>query len=413
MRHFLLGHVLVLYCLFISPGAQSQFQKIYLHPKAAGTEKQSNFVDSIRFIPLEIKEDIELKAYTYVEATNNFFLIRDFTSKVIILYAKDGHFIKKISYKKLGEYFYPQYNERSNQITFFGNNRNYSLTSRDRIKVKLDWSNPRNRKYFKKYAIDLNDPTFTIKKAQPLQSDILHASHYYDDMYAMGDINTSELYKDSLDYEFKVYKGNQLVKSYFPYNRIKEPKFLYTEEGISHSQTDTPYINFISRPFCDTIYKMVRDSLTPAYQIVLPMENTLPSTFFTRPFKNKTERENYRRNNGWMLRQVYSFYETPRFVYFLVSFFTNYETYIYQKQTKATYNVKKIKTDSTQYNLQLLEQYGISRTLDRFYKTQKAGDILAFFEKNKNVPVPKELESFIKSNPPAATPVIIEFKLKN
>jgi hypothetical protein len=413
MRYFLLGHIMTAYCLFITPGAQSQLQKIYLHPKSAGTEKQSNFVDSIRFIPMEIKPGIEVKAFTQVEATTKYFLIRDYMSKAVILYAKDGRFIKKISYKKLGDYFYPTYDERSNQIVFFGNNRNYSLTSRDRIKVKLDWSNPRNKKYYKKYVIDLNDSSFTIKKSKPQQNDILHASHYYDDVYGMGDITTSELYKDSVDYEFKIYKGNRLLKGYWPYNRINEPKFLYVEERIHQTQTDTPYIHFISRPFCDTIYKMVRDSLMPAYQIVLPMENTLPATFFTRPFKNKTERENYRRNNGWMLRQVYGFYETPRFVYFLVSFFTNYEFYIYQKKTNTTYNLKKIKTDSTHYNLQLLEERGISRTLNKFYKIQKAGDILTFFEKNKNVPVPKELESFIKSHPPATTPVIIEFKLKN
>jgi hypothetical protein len=413
MRYLLLVHILALYCLFISPGAQSQLQKIYLHPKATGTEKQSNFVDSVRFIPLEIKEDIEVKGYTYVQATDNYYLIRDYTSRAVILYGKDGRFIKKINYRKLGDYFYPDYDERTNQIVFFGNNKNYSLTSRDRIKVKLDWNNPRNKKYYKKYAIDLNDPSFTIKKAKPQQSDILHASHYYDDVYGMGDITTSELYKDGLDYELKIYKGNQIVKSYFPYNRINEPKFLYTEESINHTQTDTPYIHYISRPFCDTIYKMVRDSLMPAYQLVLPLENSLPATFFTRPFKNKTERDNYRRNNGWMLRQVYSFYETPRFIYFFVSFFTNYETYIYQKQTRATYNVKKIKTDSTHYNLQLLEQHGVSRNLNKFYKIQKAGDILSFFEKNRHVPVPKELESFIKKNPPVTTPVIIEFKLKN
>ena len=91
----------------------------------------------------------------------------------------------------------------------------------------------------------------------------------------------------------------------------------------------------------------------------------------------------------------------------------NYESYIYQKQTNTSIKVKNIKPDSTQYDLQLLPDYGLSQKMDRFYKTQNAGAILTFFEKNKNVPVPQELESFIKSNPPATTPVIIEFKLKN
>ena len=151
----------------------------------------------------------------------------------------------------------------------------------------------------------------------------------------------------------------------------------------------------------------------PAYQIVLPLENSLPASFFTSPFKNKADRDNFRRNNGWMFHQVYMFFETTRFIYFLMAYQSNYETYLYQKKTNTIYQVKNIKADSSQYNLQLFEQYGNSRKHDKFYKTVKAGDILPFFEKNKNVPVPKELENFIKSNPPENTPVIVEFKLKN
>jgi hypothetical protein len=413
MKHCSFYPSFILFWLLVSPSAQSQLQKIYLHPKAAGSEKQSNFVDSIRFIPLEVKDGVDLNAYNYVGVAKNFFLITDYMRKVILLYSKNGSFIKKISYKKFGETFYPFYDEYSNRIVFVGNNKNYSLTPKDRIKITLAWNDPRNKKYFKKYAIDLSDPSLTIRKDIPQQNDILHAFHYYDDVYCQGQIMTSNLFKDSLDYELKIYKNNQLIKGFFPYNHINETKFLYTEESVSVNNTDTPYIHFITRPYCDTIYKMIGDSLYPAYQLVLPLENSLPGSFFTRPFKNKTERENFMRNNGWMLHHIYNFYESPRFIYFLIGFLSNYETYIYQKQTNTTYKIKNIKPDSSQYNLKILGDFDITRKGDRFYKPLKAGDLLAFFEKNKNVPVPKELESFLKSNPPATTPVIIEFKLKN
>jgi hypothetical protein len=404
---------LILCCLLVSSFAQSQLQKIYLHPKAAGSEKQSNFVDSIRFIPLEIKDGIELNTYNYVQVTKSYFLINDYLDKAILLYSKNGHFTKKISYKNLGQTFYPVYDEYSNRIVFFGNNKNYALTSKDRIKIMLDWNNPRNKKYFKKYAIDLNDTSFAIRKDIPQQNDMLRAHRYYDDFYWGGQIMTSELFKDSLDYEFKIYKNNQIIKSFFPYNPVNEPRFLYAEESVSVNYTDTPSVHFITRPYCDTIYKMIGDSLFPAYHLVLPLENSLPASFFTRPFKNKTERDNFKRNNGWLLRHIYTFYETPRFIYFTVAYLSNYESYIYQKQTNTTCKIKNVKPDSSQYNLQILTDHGISRKDDRFYRSQKAGDLITFFAKNKNVPVPKELENFLKSNPPAATPVIIEFKLKN
>ena len=128
MRNCLHCLALVLLCLVISPGAHSQLQKIYVNPKVAGSEKQSKFVDSIRFIPLEVKEGIELSKYSNMEVTANYFILRIYTEKEILLYAKDGRFIKKISYKKLGDYFYPSYDEPNNQLVFFGQNKNYSLT---------------------------------------------------------------------------------------------------------------------------------------------------------------------------------------------------------------------------------------------------------------------------------------------
>jgi uncharacterized protein YdeI (YjbR/CyaY-like superfamily) len=100
-------------------------------------------------------------------------------------------------------------------------------------------------------------------------------------------------------------------------------------------------------------------------------------------------------------------------IFFLVSYLSNFDSYIYEKQTDVTYKAQNIKADSTQYNLQLLTGFAMVRKGDRIYKPQKAGDLVTYFEKNKNVPIPKELEEFLKSKPPATTPVIVEFKIKN
>lgn len=393
--------------------AQAQLQKIYLHPKASGTEKQSQFVDSIRFIPLEIKEGIELGNFNSVTIAKNYFLLTNYQDKRLFLYAKNGTFVREINFKKLGDDFYPNYQEHSNRIVFFGSNKNYSLTPKDRIKIRLDWNNPRNKKYFRKYSIDLDDSTFAIKKEIPEESDVIGASHYYDDYFWRGQVTTSSLFKDSLDHELTLYKDKQLVKAFFPYNRVNEPRFLYTEDGVNLQRANTAYTSFVTRPFCDTIYKMVKDSLFPAYHLVVPMENSLPASFFTEPFKNKTERENFERNNGWMLHQVHNFYETPQLLYFGVRYLRNFDLYIYNKKTNATYKAKNIKGDTDQYNLHLLVDFALQRNGDRFYKTQKAGDLLTFFANNKSVAVPSALQAFLKSNPPGTAPIIVEFKLKN
>ncbi len=401
-------------CSFLSfLNAQTPLPKIFLHPKTIARESQTKFVDSLHFIPLEIKKGIEPGNNYNITITEKYILLLDYSNKKMFAYLKDGKFVKEVSFKKLGQGFYPNYDELSNQVSFFGNNKNYSLTPKDMVQVKMDWNNPRNKKYFKKFVIDLNDPSFTIKKGSPDEMDIVQIRHLYGDYYVQGQINVSQLYKDSIDHELKLYKNNQFVKGYFPYNHHNEPRFLYVQENVSLNKTDTDQVHIITRPFSDTIYKMVGDSLFAAYKLVLPLENTLPASFYNKPFKNKTERDNFYRNNGWMMRQIYSFYETPRFMFFTVGYLSNFDSYIVEKQTAITYKTKNIKADSSQYNLQLFANTSFIRKGTQVYKAQKAGELLAFFSQNKDVPVPKELDAFLKSNPPADSPVIVAFKLKN
>lgn len=399
--------------LLLSASLPAQLQKIYVHPKAAGTEKQSRFIDSIRLIPLEVKEDIGVKNTNSVLVTRDYFLLTDYALKSVIFYNRDGNFIKKISYRKYGDGFYPAYNEQKNQLVFFGNNKKYTLTPRDRIRIRLNPNSPHNKKYFRKYIIDLNDTSLQLHKAIPEEQDILRSNLLYDDLYWQGQINTSELYKDSLAYEFKLIKNNQVIKEFFPYDPVNEPRFLYAEESVSVIPTENPAVQFITRPFCDTVYKMTSDSLFPVSQLVLPLENSLPPSFFTKAFKNKTERDNFNRNNSMMLHQVFNYYETAQFIFFSIGYLYNYENYIFQKQNNITYRVKNIRSDISQYNLSLLSGLGITRKGNRFYKAQKAGDLQSFFEQHKEIPVPAELENYLKQNPPASAPVIVEFRIKD
>jgi len=404
---------LLLLCLFISFSAQSQLRKIYLNPKSVARESQTKFIDSIRFIPLEIKGGIEKSNSHNITITDKYILLTDYYTKTLFIFSKDGKLVKSLNYGKLGDSFYPNYKEGTKEIVFFGSNKNYSLTPKDLVKIKLDWSNPRNKKYFKKYFLDLNDSSLTIKKDIPNEKDIVRLQPLSKDYYVQGEISVSSLYKDSLDYEMKLYKGNKLIKNFFPYNRINEPRYLYAREMIAISKSDTPNIFNITRPFCDTIYKLFRDSLFATYKVVFPLENSLPISFYTTAFKNKTEQENFHRNNGWLMQQLYILNESPRFIYFQVSYLSNYDSYLYDKQTDLTYKTKNIKPDSSQYNMQLFDTFGTTKAEEKFYKSQKAGDLLNFFSQNKNIAVPKELEAFLESKPPATMPVIVEFKLRN
>jgi hypothetical protein len=81
MKSYLRSRAFIFCCLLVPAIAQSQIQKIYLHPKAVGAGKQSQFVDSIRFIPLEIKDGVEIGAYNNIQITHKYFLITDYVNK--------------------------------------------------------------------------------------------------------------------------------------------------------------------------------------------------------------------------------------------------------------------------------------------------------------------------------------------
>ncbi|HEX2535403.1 MAG TPA: 6-bladed beta-propeller [Chitinophagaceae bacterium] len=414
MRYRLLPVLfLLLYVLLLSHTSKAQLKKIYLHPKTAGNEKQSRFIDSIRFIPLEVRNGSAFGAYDQVKVTPDYFLIIEQSGNALLVFSRDGRFLKKILYKKLGDDFYPSYQAHTNQLVFFGSNKHFELTERDWQKIRKAWNNPRNKKYYRKYIVDLADTTFTIRRADPEENDLVPTEHIYGDYFSRSDIQSSPQHPDSIDYEFRLYKGWQLHRMFFPYNRNHETKYLFAEENVVVHRTDTPTRHWVSRPYNDTLYRMDADSLFPFYQLVLPVEHSLPAAFFNRPFRNATERENFRENNGWLFCQLVEFMETRRFCYLTVMYFSRRESYVYHKQTGLTYRGQNIKPDSSHYDLKLLEDGRLVQYGSRFYILQPAGELAAFFRQHPGVPVPKELEPYLKNNPPDDAPVLVEFTFKN
>lgn len=405
---------LLLACLATYTTAYGQPAKIYLSPKAATAAGQSLFFDSLKFYPLEINKKKEIGRYSYAYVADNFFYINNYFDKTLLVYAKDGKFVKEISYRKLGESASPNYDKNKQQMVFLFTNKKYNLTEKDRIQIKNGFDDPRNKKYYKKYVIDLNDTSFTIKKAEVTAFDILGAYNLKDNYYCTYEISVNKNYKDSIDYEVKIYQDTKFVSGYFPYDKRKESRYLYSRWVSAFTQeSNKPNVFYITRPYVDTIYALSNGVVTPAYQLILPMENSLPKSFFEKPFKNATDRENFERNNGWLLRQIYSLNETDRFMLFTIGFLSNYGQYAYDKKNAATYDLRKVKPDSALYNLPPLMERSYSLGSNRkFYTFLSAEDLKKVYElKDKSAPFPKELEACFKDSKNPA-PVIIEYSIK-
>jgi hypothetical protein len=404
---------LLLTFLLANVVAYSQPAKIYLSPKAAGGGNQSLFIDSLKFYPLEQNNDVEIGRYNGLFNTDKYFIITRYTDAILFLFNKQGKFLKKVSYKKLGEGAYPRYDKAKQQLNFIFINKNYQLTERDHVKIRADFANKKNRKYYKKFALDLNDSSFTLKKAEVTAFDILDAYNLKDDYYFTYRIHVSEDYKDSIDYEVKIYKDDKFVKGYFPYNKRNDPRYLYSRSLSAITlESGKPDTFYITRPFTDTVYSLANDAIAPMYQMVLPMENGLPKSFFNTGFKNKTERDNFERNNGWLLRQIYTVYESKKYMMVTIGFLSNYGRYIYDKKTTRSYNLEKIKPDSLTYNLPVLTDDSGNRQGNKFYTIISPEQLKKAYElKAKSAPFPKELEDCFK-DPKKPSPLIVEYTFK-
>ncbi|WP_346236093.1 6-bladed beta-propeller [Niabella insulamsoli] len=387
--------------------------KIYLSPKAAGGNPQSTFIDSLKFYPLQTDKKTELGNYSNVIPTNDYFLVQQWSDRSMLVYEKNGRLVHKISYKKLGENADPRYDPSKQQLIFFYENKNYALTENDRIDIKTNFSDKKNRKYYRKYIIDLKDTSFSFKKAAPTAFDILNAYNLKGDYYCTYEIAVNKNYKDTTDYEVKIYKDTKFLKGFFPYNKQKEVRYLYARyAGAVTQESPVPDVFYISRPYVDTIYTLSNNVVAPKYQLILPMENSIPKHFFETPFKNATERENFERNNGWLLRQIHLNYETDRYMLFDIRFFSNYGEYIYDKKLNTAFNLKKIKPDSTTYFLPLLDDYG-SKHNNRFYKLLNAEQLKKAYEQNKGKlqELPVALQQSLKDST-HPTPIIVEYTFK-
>lgn len=407
MKHCLFP--LLFSCLCLTTKAQPG--KIYLNPKSPATDHQSRFVDSVRFIALEPQEGVTISNWDNMTLTNKYLVIIQYSSKQLLLYTYEGRFVKKISYKKLGDGFYPAYDKKAEQLRFYGSNKNYTLTPRDAIKIELNFNDRRNQKYYKKYTIDLKDPNFEIKKGAPTEYEVNNINYLNGDYYYRSKATASKLYKDSVGYELKIYKDNKLVKQYFPYNQVKEPKYLYDVGYIATFESSDPKTMFITRPYCDTIYKITGDSVYPTYQVVMPLENALPASFFTKPFKNKAEWDNFRQNNNWMFHQVYRLVETPAYIFFSAAFLYNWGLYIYDKKKQIAYQTSKIKADSTTFNINVIPGNNIDYKDGFFYKVLTPEAIRESYKPVAGKPAPAAIDTVVNKKSNAA--ILAVFNMKN
>lgn len=406
---------ILLCCLLPAGIVLAQPQKLYLNPATAGAAPQSRFIEITRFIPMDAGSG-KINPSVGLFITKKYWIVNDYMEKRIIFLNKQGKFLKSIDLKKYGDAAIV-YDSRNEVLKFNIKNKHYTLINKDLVKIRANYEKKSNQKYFRNYEINLEDESLSIKRTATDPYFIINARWFYNDYYYRSDLVIDPKAKDTTGYELQLMQHYKPVQSFFPFNKTGNPVFRYSAASSQMylADTDTPYIKYTSRPFNTTIYKLNKDSIKPIYEIILPLENALPQRYFSSGFKSKAEWDNFQNSNGAVFFTLSGIKDLDRYLFFGIKFMRNYESFLYEKSSAKFYKTKMIKADSSQYNIQLLQNGPGSYYDSRYYTVIPAQGLVDFYTKNKekNIVYPPELEAYLKTATKNSNPVIVEYKLKD
>jgi hypothetical protein len=399
----------VLYCQ--SSVAQ---EKIYFEPKSTAGGRQSDFITCNNVVVFETTPESKFDKYSRIIATKFFFVVCDYSAKKMLVFTKTGRFVKKINSKL--DFGRLSYNEELDRLEMVVPNKMYKLTTKDNAQILEDYTNPKNRKYFRKYFINFSDTlNFLVQKQKILQEDILNPQPYINGMHFVNQVTVDKHFSEKEDYELKIYRGDSLLKQYFKYDKKHDSRYEF--DGASVAVTPTVFADerWVTHPYDYTIYSLKKDSLYKVYEFVLPLERAIPGDFFSRDFQNKTDKDNYIRQNRKLVKQFYVYNLSARYINFTMqSMLFDRQQFIYDIKTKIFYNYEKVIPDSGTYYMPVCKNLSVNDG-SVIYARIYADDALKIYEDHKkgNINYPPLLQLYLKTATENSNPVLINFSYKN
>lgn len=142
------------------------------------------------------------------------------------------------------------------------------------------------------------------------------------------------------------------------------------------------------------------DTLIEAYQVVFPMANTLPNSFFTQNFESRKAFEDYKQKNSGFVWGLDNIVEFKNLLFFSIDTWRSFNerNFILNKTTNQFLNYNKISADSSNYFLPptgYRVQYFDENYL---YSSVPSSSMFQSYEssKTRNVQYPPTLKVFLK-----------------
>ena len=388
-------------------------EKIYFEPKFTLGGKQSDFITCKDIVVFETTPESKFDQYSRIIPTKKYFVVCDYTAKRILVFDKTGHFIKKVPNKlDLGRL---TYNEEQDRLEVVSANKMFRLTNRDNAEIREDYKNPKNLKYFRKYYIDFSDPEhFEVQKQKILAKDILNPLPYEDGKFIVNQAIVDKNYKIAEDYELKIYKDDSLIKKYFPYKKKNDSRYIFDGGTVAVTASAAGNTKWVTHPYDYSVYALTGDSLYKVYDFVLPIDRAVPGDFFTKEFQNKTEKDNYLRQNRKLIKQFNVYSLSARYLNFSMQGMSyDRQQFIFDSKAKAFYNYDKVTPDSATFFMPVCRNLNFYD--GTFYAKIAADEAKRILDEHKSdsAAFPPALKTYMETATTDSNPVLINFTYRN
>ncbi|WP_207535587.1 6-bladed beta-propeller [Desertivirga arenae] len=385
----------------------STMQTLRIDPQTARGAKVSQIFDDVRFIPLETtKESLFGTVYT-LQIVKNQFVIFDYDTKAVLIFARDGKFKGKIDASKI-----PKDANDKTKNEFYG----YKIVEENKDSVIAIYSN----KYL--FYFDL--------AGKQVKKELSKNSRYFEN-YPLADKETSvrpgfvkKNGKDSTYYEFAIL-GKKDTLCYFPYSikRYEMDEFWDHSKIYNYGvENELFFINMHEY----NIHRITPGKLSLAYRILFPANNSLPKDWLTNPDYIK-KRSEYFQNNQKVFYSLNNVYQTGDFLYFQMRSFSwdreNKKALIYNLKTTELLSIQDLEPDPLSHFLPVTDasafydfaNHGFLLYKDNYFYTSYSSLAMFTFKEqlgDKNKEFSPALQEYFKTQNRRSNPVIIQLKPK-
>jgi len=276
----MLKHTLSFIILFFAAGnisAQitkvdsSEMVTLRIDPESARGAKVSEIFEEVKFIPLETTKESLFGSIDHLELTKNCFVVYDHDTKAVLIFNKNGKFKAKVNSSKLNE------SDEKDKQAFYG----FKLINTNETELIRIAS---GKKY---YLFDL-EGKLTKKYLREMKDSKENHFKFADSITSIAPFHVSRDGKDSTFHEIAILNNKKEVALYFPleFDRFKTDQYIGSGNPItdSHLKNELFYIRYYDY----NIYRIKPKSLSLAYRIIFPANNSVPKDFLINPdYKNK------------------------------------------------------------------------------------------------------------------------------